>query len=333
MKKTTKKFVLSSEAKNTNGFHVRTAGIDLVDYNANPLMLWMHKRPKGDSKDEVLPIGNVIDIELVDGKLYGRLAFDSSDPFAMSLYEKVENGTLRMVSAGLIPLTWAKDADGNMWLETSRLKEMSLVDIGSNAEAISVALYDPESETKINLSLKDINTILKPENEMKLIQLSAVSVLPLLQLAEGATPDEALEAITELVTLADTQKTIIAEKETANVELKSQLDAQIKLASEAKIITLLDDSEAKGKFVKGDRAKWEKLANIDFDGTKDVLLAMPESKSVASQLKTEDADDTLLKLSYDELDKSDQLIKLKEQNPTAFQEKFKEKFNKEYTGQ
>src|SRR5690606_6862383 len=153
-----------------------------------------------------LPIGNVVDIELIDGKLYGRLAFDESDPFAMSLYEKVENGTLRMVSAGLIPLTWKKDAAGKMWLETSKLKEMSLVDIGSNAEAISVALYDPESDLKINLSLKELTEKFKPEIDMKLIQLSALAVLPLLQLKEDATQEEAQEAISNLVTLAETQK-------------------------------------------------------------------------------------------------------------------------------
>lgn len=330
MKITTKKFCLTNEIKNANGFHVRTVGIDLADYNANPLMLWMHKRPKGESKDEVLPIGNVVEIELVDGKLYGRLAFDSSDPFAMSLYEKVENGTLRMVSLGLIPLTWSKDKLGNVWLETSKLKEISLVDIGSNAQAISVALYDSDSDLKINLSLKEILTNLKPENNMKLIELSAISVLPLLQLKDGATPDETLEAITELVTLADTQKTTILALTSERDDFKTQLDAQIKLAADKEIIILLDDSEAKGKFVKGDRAKWEKLANMDFEGTKDVLLGMPEAKSVASQVGNGGADDALLKLSYDELDKTNQLITLKEQNLPAFQEKFKEKFGREY---
>lgn len=330
MKITTKKFILTTEAKNDKGFRVRTAGIDLTDFNSNPVLLWMHKRPKGESKEEVLPLGNVVDIELEGDKYYGRLAFDSSDPFAMSLYEKAENGTLRMMSAGLLPIKWSKDKNGDLWLENSKLKEMSLVDIGSNSEAIGVTLYD-DTDTIINLSLEDLLTNLKPENNMKLIELSAISVLPLLQLKDGATPDETLEAITELVTLADTQKTTILTLTSERNDYKAKLDAQIKLAADKEIITLLDDSEAKGKFVKGDRAKWEKLANMDFEGTKDVLLGMPEAKSVASQMGNGGADDALLKLSYDELDKTNQLITLKEQNLPAFQEKFKEKFGREYS--
>jgi len=331
MKKLSKSYIISNQAKNANGFRVRTAGIDLVDYNANPLMLWMHKRPKGDSKEEVLPPGNMVDLKIHENTLMGTPSFDEDDAFALSLFNKYENGTLRALSPGLIPLKWGKDEHGDIWLEQSKLKEVSLVDIGSNAEALGVTLYD-ETDKVINLSLTDIQTILKPDNTMKLITLNAPDILPLLTLAEGATPEEVQEAIGNLVTLANDQKLQIGTLTTEKTDLQVQLDAQVKLANDTKIVSLLDGAEAQAKFVVGDRQKWLALAEKDFDGTKAVLDSMPANKSVIEQLNLNNADNALLKLSYDDLDKSNQLIKLKADNIEAFKEKYKAKFGTEYKG-
>lgn len=329
MKKATKEYVISTEAKNANGFRVRTAGIDLVDYNANPLMLWMHKRPKGESKHEVLPPGNMVDLNFKDNKLFGTPSFDEDDAFALSLFNKYENGTLRALSPGLIPLKWSKDDNGDIWLDESKLKEVSLVDIGSNAEALGVTLYD-ESDAVINLSLSDIQTIIKPENNMKLIQLSALAVLPLLKLSENATPEEAQTAIGNLVTLVDTQNAQILQLTSDKDALQLKYDEQIALAKTTKIAALLDEAEAKGKFVTGDRPKWLALAEKDFEVTKLALDSMPAAKSVMAQLNQGKEDKGLLDLSYDELDKSGKLVTLKAENFGAFKEKFKAKFGTEY---
>ena len=104
MKKSTKRFILSTEAKNSNGFRVRTAGINLADFKSNPLLLWLHKRPKGERADEILPLGRWEDIELKDGVVSAVPVFDEDDEFAMRIYKKVENGSLKMASAGLLPL-------------------------------------------------------------------------------------------------------------------------------------------------------------------------------------------------------------------------------------
>lgn len=329
MKVTTKRFVLSSELKNDKGFRVRTSGINLEEFNLNPIMLFMHERAKGKSRDEILPIGNIVELKIEDGKLTGRLAFDESDEFAMKLYHKVENGTLRMVSAGLLPLKWGKDANGDIWLELSKLKEVSLVDIGSNAEAVAVTLYN-ESDELITLSLQDIENTFKPDNTMKLIELSALAVLPLLKLSAEATAEEAQTAISNLVTLADTQATQLITLKAERDDFETKYNAEVKLAAQAKVVTFLDAAETAGKFVKGDRPKWEKLANADFDGTKDILDAMPSNKTVLEQLKDEDTNGKLLALSYDELDKANKLETLKAENLPAFKEKFKAKFGAEY---
>ena len=335
MKISTKRYVISSEIKNSNGFKVRTAGINLADFNTNPLLLWMHKRPKGDSKDEVLPIGNIVELKIEYGKLTGKLAFDENDAFALSLFEKLENGTLRMVSAGLLPLTWGEDETGEIWLETSTLKEVSLVDIGSNSEAVAVTLYQEDKNQLITLSYDEIlNINLKPKNDMKLIQLNAPEVLPLLKLADGATPVEVQAAIANLVTLAakaETAEATIVTLTNERNDFETKLTAATKAQKDAEIIALVDGAIEARKIVAGQKDAFVKLANADFEGTKAVLDGMTGAKKVVDQLKDgeENAVD-FAKLTWKELEASNQLITLKEKDLPLFKTKFKTEFGTEY---
>ncbi len=335
MKVSSKRFVISTETKNKNGFRVRTEGIGLEAFNSNPLMLWMHKRPEGKSKDEILPIGNIVEIELSDGKLTGKLAFDETDAFALSLYEKVENGTLRMVSAGLLPLTWSEDMNGEIWLETSTLFEVSLVDIGSNAEALAVTLYQKEKDKFITLSYNEIyNTNLKPDNTMKLIQLNAPEVLPLLKLADTATPAEVQAAISKLVTLAAKAETAEASVVTLTAErddFKTKFEAEQAKEQTAKVIALVSKAVEDRKIVEGEKENYIKLGTADFKSTKAILDGMTGSKKVTDQLTGDEklsADFT--KLSWSELEAKNMLVTLKAKDMPLFKEKFKAEFNTEY---
>ncbi|MGV3588110.1 MAG: hypothetical protein ACO1OF_13980 [Adhaeribacter sp.] len=150
MLKSTKRFTLTSEAPNAYGFRVLTNGIDLSLFRSNPVMLWMHLRAASGHKNEVLPLGYWADIEINDGKITAVPVFDDKDAFAVSIYNKVENGTLRMASAGLMPLQWDEKASSKA-LTKSILKEASIVDIGANPDALAVALYDAQGKL-INLA-------------------------------------------------------------------------------------------------------------------------------------------------------------------------------------
>jgi len=329
MKRSTKQFVITTETKNSLGFRVRTAGIELADYNNNPLMLWMHQRPKGTSKEEVLPIGNMLDVTLKENKLFGTPAFDATDDFAVKLYDKVENGTLRMLSAGLLPLSWSKDADGDIWLETSKLKEVSLVDIGSNSEALAVTLYD-ESDRMITLSLEEITNNLKPEIDMKLIQLNA-DVLPLLKLADGATAEDVQTAIGNLITLAETKEQEVLKLTNERNDFETKLDAEVKKSIDARNLTLVTLAADENKFVKGEIPNWLKLAEADYEGTKKVLDGMTGQKKVADQLTgDEKLSNEFVKLSWSELEAKNMLLTLKDKDFPLFKEKFKAEFNVEY---
>lgn len=343
MKKSSKRFVISTDAENSNKFSVATAGIDISSYNQNPLMLWMHQRPKGERRDEILPLGNFVDLEFKDGKLYGVPTFDTTDTFAESISNKVENGTIRMASAGLIPLEWGRDAEGRMWLLKSKLVEVSIVDIGSNPDALAVALYD-ENDNLITLSDGYFKALIPDTNQnadtnMKLIQLSADQLLPIIGLADGAKPEEVQAKIQELVTLSSTQKntiqTLTGEKKTAEdkaTELQAELDKQINLANEAKVTALVDGAVTARKITADQKDSYIKLAKADFDSVKSLLDGMKENpsvKSVVEEAKGKSGEE-FQKLSWSELDKSGKLVALKADHPEIFKAKFKEQFGRDY---
>jgi hypothetical protein len=339
LKRSSKTFVISTDTPTSKNFRVRVSGIDLSEYPSNPLLLWMHQRPSKDNDFKALPLGNMEDVELRDGKLYGTPAFDTTDTFAVSISNKVENGTLRAVSAGLIPLEWGLDANGELWLEKSKLKETSICDIGSDPSALAVKLYD-ENEEMITLSDEYFSSVIKQPNpiDMKLIQLSA-DMLPLIGLAEGATPEQVQEAIKGLVTLSSTQKTTIdtltTEKTSAEAkvtELETKVGDMVKLANEQKITALVDGAIAAKKITADQKDNIVKLANADFDGTKAFLDGLKSNPSVKTQVEEqkEKAGDEYLKLSWDEMDKAGTLVKLKAEHPEIFFAKFKQKYGSEH---
>jgi hypothetical protein len=326
LKKSTKRFTFTTEDKNSKGFRVRTKGIELSDFRNNPLLLWMHQRPKGEREDEILPLGEWQDIkEDADGKMSGVPAFDSNDTFAMKIMNKVENGTIKMASAGLLPLQFVEDGN-DKWLERSVLKEISLVDIGSNSEALSVALYNDRQEI-VQLSFFEQNP--KPNTNMKLIQLSE-GTLSLLKLSDGANEADAHKAILELVTLADTQKNEIGKLKTAKEEAEKKLADQVKLSENGELVALVDKAVEDRKITADQKEDFVKLS---LDNAKDILGKMKGAPTVNGSIKPGGENtEELMKLSFDELDDSGKLTALKAENLEGFKEKWKEKFDKEYEG-
>lgn len=142
-----KEVIISTETVNCYGTRVLTSGIDVSQYERNPVLLWMHRRAfEGDS----MPIGKVENLRVEGGKLIGTPVFDQTDDFAKRIENKWENGYLRMASAGLEPLETSSDpslvSDGQTreTIIRSKLIEVSIVDIGGNDEALQ--LYGEEGK-------------------------------------------------------------------------------------------------------------------------------------------------------------------------------------------
>ena len=134
-------FLVSDESDNSHGFKVLTEGIDTTQFEKNPIMLYMHERPT--------IIGRWENLKKEDGKLYADAVFDTESEKGKEIARQVEKDFLRGASIGI---TYQKEDLKNGVLEKCRLFEISIVDIGSNPNALK--LYD--NTEIINLYFENI---------------------------------------------------------------------------------------------------------------------------------------------------------------------------------
>lgn len=121
-------FTLSSDAVNSYGFILKTAGINLSLFEKNPVMLFGH--------NSNLVIGKWANIRKENGQLLAEPVFDENDPFALQVKSKVEQGFLKACSIGF-NTNWEKltEQEGVPVVEKSTLLEASIVAIPANSEA------------------------------------------------------------------------------------------------------------------------------------------------------------------------------------------------------
>lgn len=235
-----KEVVISSHKLNSYKFWVQTSGIDISQYQKNPILLWMHNRPFRGTTDEVLPLGRIENLRIDGDKLIGTPVFDQVDDFSKKIAAKWDSGTLKMVSIGIDVIETSEEESllvaGQMrpTVTKCKLKEVSIVDLGSNDDAL-VLSYQGKT---INLADGGELDFLKPiNNTLNNIEMKAIALK--LGLPENATEEQVLAKIGEVqLSAADAVK--------FKAELDQQKDAAITLAVEnavaAKKIT--DDKKA-----------------------------------------------------------------------------------------
>lgn len=252
-----KEAIISTERINSYGSRVLTAGIDLTQYEKNPIVLYMHRR----GRKEDMPIGIMTNLRVENGILYGTPKFDDDTEDERNISKKWDRGTLRMLSAGLDVLEWSEDpamlvaGQTRPTVTKSKLIEVSVVDIGSNDDALQVGLYHEgklltlaAGEESDHLPLLshaetesgDETTATSPEDEQNPNNNSnnMEKILLKLGLAPGATEDEAVAAIgrlqeekntitlariTDAVDTAVKEKRITADKKDKYLNLGKQI--------------------------------------------------------------------------------------------------------------
>jgi hypothetical protein len=318
-----KEVIISNSKLNCYGFRVVTSGIDITQFQRNPIMLWCHNRPWRGTKDEVMPIGRIENLRIEGDNLIGTPVFDSKDAFAKQIEGKFKSGFINMVSAGLEPIETSDDplmlvqGQTRATLTKSKLLEVSMVDIGANDDALAlyskgeiIALVRGDKNTIVpEIALKQHLNIdkTKTDDTMKLIALK-------LGLPETANEEEVLAKITALqadvATTESLRKEVKAHKEKA---VKDEIDTAIALKK-------IDESE---------RVAYTELMNKDSENTKKILDKMKVVNPVLQDLGKPVIAEVELKWGFDDYHKSGKLEALKVESPERYKELFKNKFGKE----
>ena len=125
---------LTNDTLNSYGYRVLTDGVDITQYERNPILLYMHNRGKA--------IGLIKNIKKENGEITGELAFDEAPELSTQCKKQWDFGSLRMVSIGFEVIETSEAAElivpGQRYatVTKARLIEVSLVDIGANNDAI-----------------------------------------------------------------------------------------------------------------------------------------------------------------------------------------------------
>ena len=216
-----KEMIISTSRLNSYGSRVITAGIDITQYEKNPVLLWMHRR--SFSSNSPLPIGRVENLRFDGDALKGTPVFDEKDPFAKQIADKWEGGFLKMCSAGLDIVETSVDPVHLLPGQTratvlrSKLTEISIVDIGSNDDALQLTtsgqlLTLASGEACEALPLLELNKPEKKDNANGEQPAASINnnkitmkkeTLQLLGLAENATEEQVHNAVQLLKQSAD----------------------------------------------------------------------------------------------------------------------------------
>jgi len=301
-----------------------TAGARLGEFEANPVMLFNHLRPSGNAKDQVLPIGFWDDIKMNAGTISAVPVFDDNDAFAMSIYHKVEHGTLRMASVGAKPNSTSNDPAMLLPLQLKEtvtdwtMKEASIVDIGSNPDALAVVLYDSN------------------DNVISLTDHLIPTIIPTMTKEEQAAHDAAqvAKADNAVALAAETEATLVqlrAENSTLTAEIAALKTQGVKDLA----IALVDGAEIAGKLIAAEKAPWLALAESNYDAAKKAINALPGHVSAQERIagnKAGNGDGKLALLAakdFDMLFKTGELAYVKLHDNEMYKEKYLAKFGKE----
>ena len=314
-------FLVNDERKkNSYGFHVETAGIDLKErFEGNPVYLNDHT----NSTKAVL--GTWSDFKSENGTLSMIPEFDTEDTDGKEVVRKVLAGKLKGCSMGIMfdPKDMVNE-NGKLTLKKCVLFEVSIVAVPSNANSISLfnMNQEPISEQEIKSLCLTLQTINPFENNkpMKIL-------LAHLQLAEGTTEELILAAVKATEAKLTTSENNFIELKTKFDALESQQTAKLQGEYDALKAVALKDGRI-------DAAAVVPIEALPIEKRIDLLNSLPIRKKIAGQVKDEDETSPEAKygkLSWDELDKGNHLAKLKADFPEYYEQRFELRYNQKPT--
>ena len=252
------------------------------------------------------------DLRVEDGEVTGELVFDEATDLSKRCKKQFEFGSLRMVSAGIDILELSDQPEQGQTSPTitkSKLYEVSLVDVGSNDDAI-VLMKDGK---QITLG-KDGDCPLPLINNQKTTEEMELKLLALqLGLPETATEADVNQALNEL-------KAAKAENDSLKQENGKLTLARITGLVEKAVVEKRLGEDKKIQFI-------ELGKKVGVDELKNVLDAMQPQVKISTVLSyqggKQQAQPSNAKLSDVP---SDALLEMREHNPEEYKRLYKAEY-------
>lgn len=204
-----KRVRISNESLNSYGFRVLTHGMDVAQYNRNPVLLYMHERGN--------VVGYVKDLKVENNEVTGELMFDCASELSQRCKKQFEFGSLRMVSAGLEILETSEDKELLVAGQTrptitkSKLFEVSIADVGANDDAL--VLHKDGKRITLGRDGDCPLPLLNNNNKQKTEEMENKTIALKLGLPETATEVEISAKIAELNAVKEKNASLMQEKE------------------------------------------------------------------------------------------------------------------------
>ena len=306
----TKRVRISNESLNSYGTRVLTAGMNVEQYNRNPVLLYMHERGQ--------VIGYVKDLKVEGGEVTGELMFDEATELSRRCKKQWEFGSLKMVSAGIDILELSEAPEHLVQGQTSptisksKLFEVSLVDIGANDDAIRLHKDGKRIELGKDSGV-DLPLLHSNNNHQKSKTMDQEKLALELGLPKDADEAQINAALAKL-------KADGAEAETLRQERDTLRAARIETLVDAAIAERKIGEDKKQQFL--DLGK--KIGADDLKKTLDVMTPQVRLSSLVGGQGGAPA----VTAEYKKLSEvpGDELAKLREQNPAQYKKLYKEEY-------
>ena len=309
-----KRVRISNDSINSYGTRILTSGLDISQYERNPVLLYMHQRGT--------VIGLVKNIKKENNEVTGELEFDEATELSRQLKMQYEKGSIRMVSIGADVLELSEDKDLMLAGQTaptvtkSKLFEVSLVDIGANDDAITLR----KDGKVLTLSQDGENPLLQLINTKKENRMELKTIALMLGLAENATKEQIEAKVKELLAFASEL-----------TELKKEVT---ELRQERENLTLSAITEAVDVAVRERRLTADKKAQfielgkkVGLNDLKQTLAAMNPVGKISEMINATSGTTAYTKLS--EVPESE-LKLMRKNDPTLYAKLYKAEYGVEY---
>lgn len=210
-----KRVRITNSSVNSYGTRVLTNGLDISQYERNPVLLYMHERGT--------VIGYMKDLRLEGDELTGEPVFDEASELSQRCKKQWDFGSLRMVSIGIDIIETSESPEhilqgqSRPTITKSKLDEVSVVDIGANDDAI---VLKKDGRRLINENINEVLHLMKPNNnQQKSKEMKLNEIALLLGLPETADETKVKESISSMMELRSALEAATKEVETLSAQI------------------------------------------------------------------------------------------------------------------